>query len=116
MRNLFLLTCLSMFSLSFGQSKDLTKKQAYEAFKNSVIRKRDHIPLSKFEFYYKQAKCVKENYGDKDNYPNSTLLRKMPIFNNKTKDEGGNGSIFSYYGYYLDLPKKDDFGNKTTCL
>lgn len=76
-----------MFSLSFSQSKDLTKKQAYEAFKNSDVRKKSNLKIYEFDKIFKTALCIKKTYSDKENFPNAYKLKEMPIFNNNKKEE-----------------------------
>ena len=111
MKNLLLLTCLSMFSLSFSQSKDLTKKEALQAFKNSELRKEMKITVSKFELYYKQAKCnQKYHLPEKEK-----SLRNMPIFQKKLDENYSSTGLFPEFGIDYTLPAKDENGNKVKC-
>lgn len=87
MRKLFIFVCLSAFSVAFAQSKDLTKKQAYEAFKNSELRKFENLKISDFNKIYKTAICVKKTYSDTEHFPDALKLKTMPIFKNSKKTE-----------------------------
>jgi len=90
MKKLLLVTSVLTFSLSFSQSKDLTKKQALEAYKKSDVRKQNNLKISDFEKIYKTATCIKKTYSDKENLSNDFNLRSMPIFNNKEKEKVNN--------------------------
>lgn len=87
MKKLLLLSSLSAFSFGFSQSKDLTKKQALEAFKNSEVRKFHNIKISEFEKIYNTAKCVKKSYADKEHFEEALKLKTMPIFKKLSKEE-----------------------------
>lgn len=119
MKKLLLLFSLSAFSLGFSQSKDLNKKQALEAFKNSELRKELDIPLSNFDKIYKQAICFKKTYVNKnvvELYPSTESLRVMPIFAKKLdRDNYFADYSFSLYGYGERLPQTDDKGNNLKC-
>jgi len=76
MKKIFTIGLLSISCLGFAQSKDFTKKQAYEAFKNSDIRKSLKVPLSQFNFTFKQIQ-------DNKDYYKSTTLENREKFNIK---------------------------------
>ena len=87
MKKLLLFVCLSAFSIAFSQSKDLTKKQALEAYKKSDVRKYENLKISDFEKIYKTAKCVQKTYSDKENFPDAVKLNSMPIFKKVEKQK-----------------------------
>ncbi|PZR01786.1 MAG: hypothetical protein DI539_28195 [Flavobacterium psychrophilum] len=111
-----------------SQVKDLSKNEAFQAFKISELRKSEKIPLSKFEYIYKTAKCVQKNYSDKEFNPDALKLKTMPIFSNKSAKKheidlqndydiiSGDKRLFRYYGVFMAFPKTDDNGKKTQCL
>ncbi|PZQ99066.1 MAG: hypothetical protein DI539_28820 [Flavobacterium psychrophilum] len=116
---------------AFSQSNDLTKKEAFQAFKISELRKSNEIPINRFEKIYAIAKCVQKNYADKENFPQALQLRTMPIFSKKiSKDiyEAPNGcgahAEFCIYGVTMDFLIRDYKGeeleklkkDKTTCI
>lgn len=52
MKKLFIICSTLLFSLSFAQIKDISKKEAYNRFKNSNIRKACKISLKEFDIIY----------------------------------------------------------------
>lgn len=102
MKNLFLLLCISTFSLTYSQSKDLTKKQAYIAFKNSENRIELKLKKTDFKQIFETAECVKKNYNVK--------FKEMPIFQKKLTDnfiELGRFRL-SIYGLGDTIPEEKD--------
>ncbi len=77
MKKLISILAIFCFTISFSQIKvDLTKKQAYERFKNSNVRKACGIKLSEFNQIYKTS--LSEGSTEK--------LSNCAIYNN-TKDK-----------------------------
>lgn len=58
MKNFFILSALLVSSICFGQFVDLNKKQTFERFKNSSIRKELGLKLKDFNYstFVKKAK------------------------------------------------------------
>jgi len=117
MKKLLLVTSILTFSLSFSQSKDLTKKQALEAYKNSEISKIQNVDIKDFEINYKAAKCLSKAYNIK--------LKDMPLFKKKLSEKEKTYSDLEINGRFrqwifgLDdtiFPEYTDSGTKTvTC-
>jgi hypothetical protein len=77
MKKLISILAIFCFVFSFSQIKvDLTKKQAYERFKNSNVRKACGIKLNEFENIWKYAPL--QDNGRKNIYP-ICLYSKTPI-------------------------------------
>lgn len=55
-----LLTTLLISGIAFGQSKDLTKKQAFELYKKSNVRIALGYKLSDFKNWYESGELTKE--------------------------------------------------------
>lgn len=111
MKNLIFAICLAISTSMFAQTNDLTKKQAYENFKNSNNRKELKIPISDFKMIYKQANCIKKNWN--------VDLKEMPIFQIKKTDEYIENGQFRQSIFGLGdttFPKYRDDGKPTiTC-
>ncbi|SHK63278.1 hypothetical protein [Epilithonimonas mollis] len=88
MKNL-LLILLIIPILTLSQSKDVNKKEALIAFKNSDVRKKLKIPISQFKFTYKQIFD-----GEKHNY------KKAIGFSNKNSKEFLNKVLFVYENWH----------------
>ena len=84
MKTLLLFSVL-FSGLSFAQSKDLSKKEAFEAFKNSP-----NTGNYKFERAYKIAQCFKKAY--------KRNLRDMPIFQDKINYETVSAMDYQFGG------------------
>ncbi|MCT4143453.1 hypothetical protein HZP66_04345 [Elizabethkingia anophelis] len=98
-----LLNTLLICGIAFGQSKDLSKKQALEGFKKS-----QYSGNYTFENAYKTAKCFKIKY--------KRLLKDMPIFQKNTT-ESPNGAIdFQFGGTENLFWMKEEELNKMPCF
>lgn len=109
MKSLFIFSALLLGSFSFAQV-DLSKKEAFEAFKNSNVRKELNISLKDFEKYYREAKCISKHWKIKTS--------EMPIFQKKYNGFVEEGRFRqSLYGLGDTIfPSRDNEGKKTqTC-
>lgn len=87
MRNLFLLTCLSIFSLSFGQKQktkfvNLPKETLYKMFANSAAAKETYKTETeaerkkRFNQYYCMIKTYKRDFSKDSNFTDRETAKK----------------------------------------
>ncbi|PZU87304.1 MAG: hypothetical protein DI529_07340 [Chryseobacterium sp.] len=112
MNKFFFLLIIFSFFKGYSQSKDLTRKEAYEAFRKSELLKRNKISLLQFGSYYKQAKCIKANYFDNQD----DAFRKMPIFQEKLPKDFKMTGSFPEFGIFDIIPKINEKGKANQCL
>lgn len=121
MKSLFIFSALLLGSFSFAQV-DLSKKEAFEAFKNSNVRKELNISLKDFnykdlsskakKFKVPLSKMVILNSADEKNLQNIIF----DYHRNRPNKEGIIHCIYCRYVIYADINNYYESANEISAL